>query len=100
MTREQLMAALSANDIFCGIVQELAEVLADPHLHQRGALRKINHPELGPVTIFTSPIRLNSEPNAPRSYAPSLGQDNEAFYAQEFSFTMDEIASLRKRGVI
>jgi CoA:oxalate CoA-transferase len=100
MTREQLMALLSASDIFCGIVRELAEVLEDPHLHQRGTLREIEHPDLGPLTIFTSPLRFNGDPNTPRSYAPKLGQDNDVFYAQEFGFSPDEIASLRDRRVI
>jgi crotonobetainyl-CoA:carnitine CoA-transferase CaiB-like acyl-CoA transferase len=100
MMREQVMALLSANDIFCGIVQELAEVLTDPHLHQRGTLCEINHPDLGPLTIFTSPLRLNGEPNTPRSYAAKLGQDNDAFYAEEFGLSATEIDSLRNRGVI
>jgi crotonobetainyl-CoA:carnitine CoA-transferase CaiB-like acyl-CoA transferase len=99
-TREQVMEALSSNDIFCGIVKELSEVLADPHLHQRGTLREIDHPELGPLTIFTSPLRLNGEPNVPRSYAPKLGQDNESFFAEEFGLAPGEIASLRSRKVI
>jgi CoA:oxalate CoA-transferase len=100
MTREEVMTTLSAHDIFCGIVKELAEVLADPHLHQRGTLRDIDHPDLGPLTIFTSPLRLNGEPNSPRSLAPKLGQDNEAFYAEEFDLTTAEIAALRERKVI
>jgi CoA:oxalate CoA-transferase len=99
-TREQVMAELSANDIFCGIVKELAEVMADPHLHQRGTLREIDHPDLGPLTIFTSPLRFNGEPNMPSSYAPKLGQDNDVFYAEEFGLTTSEIASLRERRVI
>jgi crotonobetainyl-CoA:carnitine CoA-transferase CaiB-like acyl-CoA transferase len=100
MTREQVMALLSANDIFCGIVKELDEVLNDPHLHQRGTLREIHHPDLGPLTIFTSPLRLNGESNAPHSYAPKLGQDNDSFYADEFGLTATEIAALRDRNVI
>jgi CoA:oxalate CoA-transferase len=100
MTREQVMTILSAEDIFCGIVQELPEVLADPHLHQRGTLREIDHPELGRLTIFTSPMRFNGEPNNPRSYAPKLGQDNDAFYAEEFGLSAAEIASLRDRRII
>jgi formyl-CoA transferase len=99
-TREQLMTELSANDIFCGIVKELPEVLSDPHLHQRGSLREIDHPELGPLTIFTSPLRLNGEANVPRSHAPKLGQDNDAFYAEEFGLSPAEIAALRERNVI
>jgi CoA:oxalate CoA-transferase len=99
-SREELMAELAASDIFCGVVKELPEVLSDPHLHQRGTLREIDHPELGPLTIFTSPLRLNGEPNAPRSYAPKLGQDNDAFYAEEFGLSAAEIASLRERKII
>jgi formyl-CoA transferase len=100
MTRTQVMEVLSANDIFCGIVKELAEVLADSHLHQRGTLREIDHPHLGPLTIFTSPLRFNGESNIPRSYAPKLGQDNDAFYSEEFGLTTEEIVQLRNRRVI
>jgi CoA:oxalate CoA-transferase len=100
MTREEVMAALSANDVFCGIVKELAEVLADPHLHQRGTLREIDHPDLGPLTIFTSPLRFNGEPNMPHCFAPKLGQDNDIFYAEEFGLPATEIAALRSRRVI
>jgi CoA:oxalate CoA-transferase len=99
-SREELMAELAASDIFCGVVKELPEVLSDPHLHQRGTLREIDHPELGPLTIFTSPLRLNGEPNAPRSYAPKLGQDNDVFYAEEFGLSAAEMASLRERKII
>lgn len=100
MTREQVMEVLSANDIFCGIVKELAEVLADPHLHQRGTLREIEHPDLGPLTIFTSPLRFNGESNIPRSCAPKIGQDNDAFYSEEFGLTTEEIVQLQDRSVI
>jgi CoA:oxalate CoA-transferase len=99
-SREQVMRTLSAADIFCGIVKELPEVLADPHLRQRGTLRDIDHPDLGRLTIFTSPLRLNGEPNFPRSYAPKLGQDNESFYAEEFGLSTAEIAALRERKLI
>jgi len=75
-------------------------VLFRSHLHQRGTLREIDHPELGPLTIFTSPLRFNGQPNVPQSYAPKLGQDNDTFYAEEFGLTMDEITSLRARRVI
>jgi len=36
----------------------------------------------------------------PHSYAPKLGQDNDAFYAEEFGLSTAEIASLRNRRVI
>jgi crotonobetainyl-CoA:carnitine CoA-transferase CaiB-like acyl-CoA transferase len=99
-TRQQIMDKLAANDLFGGIVKSLDEVMTDPHLHERGTLREIDHPELGPMTIFTSPLRLNGEPNIPRSPAPTIGKDSDQFYANELGLTAAEIASLRDRKVI
>jgi crotonobetainyl-CoA:carnitine CoA-transferase CaiB-like acyl-CoA transferase len=74
--------------------------MADPYLHQRDTLREIDHPELGRLTIFTSPLCFNGNSDAPHSYAPRLGQDNDAFYAAEFGLIAAEIAALRERNVI
>ncbi|HVN90526.1 MAG TPA: CoA transferase [Candidatus Binataceae bacterium] len=100
LTRQQIMDLLAAKDLFGGIVKEIDEVMTDPHLHERGTLREIDHPQLGRMTIFTSPIRLNGEPNVPRSPAPMIGRDNDDFYAKELGLSADEIAALRDRKVI
>jgi CoA:oxalate CoA-transferase len=98
--RVEIMETLAANDIFGGIVKELDEVMTDPHLHQRGTLREIDHPELGRITIFTSPIRLDGEANTPRSPAPKVGQHNDDFYASELGLRPEAIAEMRSRKVI
>jgi CoA:oxalate CoA-transferase len=99
-TRSELMELLNSNDIICGIVKELPEVMTDPHLLQRGALQPIDHPQLGPITIFTSPLRFNGEPSRPRSPSPMLGADNEQVYRGELGFSAEEFASLRERKII
>jgi formyl-CoA transferase len=99
-TRADLMDLLGRNEIIVGIVKELGEVLTDPHLRHRGTLREIDHPELGRMTIFTSPLRLDGESNAPRSPAPPLGRDNDSFYMDELGFSASEIAAMRERKVI
>jgi crotonobetainyl-CoA:carnitine CoA-transferase CaiB-like acyl-CoA transferase len=52
------------------------------------------------MTIFTSPLRLDGESNAPRSPAPPLGRDNDSFYTDELGFSAGEIAAMRERKVI
>jgi len=99
-TREQLMTELSANDVICGIVKELPEVMTDPHLFERGALRDIEHPQLGRMTIFTSPLRFGGKPTAPKTPSPLLGADNQRVYGQELGLSEEEIADLRSRHVI
>jgi CoA:oxalate CoA-transferase len=99
-TRLQIMEELSANDILCGIVKELPEVMTDPHLLERGTLREVDHPLLGRMTIFTSPLRLNGEPNVPRSPSPALGADNDRFYGEELGLSAPEIQDLRDAKII
>lgn len=99
-TRRELFDLMAAADVFCGMVQDLPEVMADPHLLARGMLREIDHPALGPMTIFTSPLRLNSEPSAPTSMSPALGQENDRIYRGELGLSAEEIAGLRDRKVI
>jgi CoA:oxalate CoA-transferase len=99
-TRQELLNLLSANDVICGSVKELPEVMTDPHMRERGALREINHPQLGPMTIFTSPVRLNGEASEPRSPSPVHGADTEAFYRMEFGYSAEKIADLRERKIV
>lgn len=98
--KQEVMDALNAADVFCGIVKELPEVMADPHLHARGMLCEIEHPQAGSVTVFTSPLRVGAAPSAVRAPSPALGQDNAAFYRAELGFDQDELTRLRERGVI
>jgi crotonobetainyl-CoA:carnitine CoA-transferase CaiB-like acyl-CoA transferase len=99
-TRRQLMEELSANDVICGIVKELPEVMTDPHMFERGALQQMDHPQLGPITIFSSAIRLNGEAAVPRAPSPLLGADNDSVYGGELGLSRDELASLRERKII
>jgi CoA:oxalate CoA-transferase len=99
-TRRELFEIMAAADVFCGIVQELPEVMADPHLLARGMLREVDHPVLGPITIYTSPLRLNGEPSAPTATSPALGEGNDRFYRDELGLSAGEIAALRERKVI
>jgi len=99
-TRQQLMNELSANDVICGIVKELPEVMTDPHLFERGALQEVDHPHLGRMTIFTSPLRFEGKPARPKSLSPLLGADNDRVYGEELGLTRTEIAELRERKII
>jgi formyl-CoA transferase len=99
-TKRELFETMAAAGVFCGIVQGLSEVMADPHLLARGMLREVDHPVLGPMTIYTSPVRLEAEPSVPTSMSPALGEGNDRIYRDELGLSADEIAALRARKVI
>lgn len=99
-TKREVMEKLTAADVTCGMVNEIAEVLNDPHLRERGTLQDIIHPTVGKVTVLASPIRLNGETPTIDSAAPTLGQHNDLVYGKLLGLSEQEIASLREQGVI
>jgi CoA:oxalate CoA-transferase len=99
-TKRDVMEKLTAADVTCGMVNEIPEVLNDPHLRERGTLQDIIHPTVGKVTVLASPIRLNGDKPTIDSPAPTLGQHNDLVYGKLLGLSEKEIASLREQGVI
>jgi formyl-CoA transferase len=99
-TKREVMEKLTAADVTCGMVNEIPEVLNDPHLRERGTLQDITHPVAGKVTVLASPIRLNGDEPTIDSPAPTLGQHNDLVYGKLLGLSEKEIASLKEQGVI
>jgi formyl-CoA transferase len=78
LTKEELFSRIMKAKVPSAPVRTLTEVIEDPHLHKRGALRWIDHPEHGRLVIAETPLRLHG--NARPEYRPSvpLGQDTQA----------------------
>lgn len=97
--REPLFTLLMQHRVPCAPVRTLHEVVNDPHLHARGMLQWIDHPELGRIVVQASPIRYDG--SAPMAHKPSgrLGEDNDAVL-RWLGLTEAEIGTLRSEGVL
>jgi crotonobetainyl-CoA:carnitine CoA-transferase CaiB-like acyl-CoA transferase len=80
-----------------GKVNSVAEVLDHPQVKARNFVREMESP-VGPVPVLGSPLRLSDSPER-LDGIPALGGDTEAIL-QELQYTDEEIATLRKGGVI
>ena len=49
--KQELFELLQRRRVPCAPVRELADVVADPHMHERGALQWQDHPELGRIVV-------------------------------------------------
>jgi len=98
-TRDDLRRILSENGAVCAPVMKLTEVLRDPHLHDRGLLHHVDHPEYGAMVLMQTPMRYAGVD--PVDYQPShrLGQDNDDIL-QGLGYSADQIVKLRDSGVI
>jgi CoA:oxalate CoA-transferase len=99
-TRMQLFELLNKTGAACAPVRTLHEVLADPHLRQRGMLHDIDHPEYGKLVVMNSPIHYGGVKQPDYKHSGEMGADIDAIFGGELKLTKAEIEDLRKAGDI
>jgi len=100
MEKDELVALLSAKRIPCAPVREIDEVVNDPHMHARGTLKRIDHPELGNVVLPASPMVFPGTEEIDLIPSKSLGQDNETVFGDWLGLEPDELKRLIADGTI
>jgi crotonobetainyl-CoA:carnitine CoA-transferase CaiB-like acyl-CoA transferase len=102
LTTAQAAEALNERGVPCAPVRTLDEIVTDPHLIERGLLQNIEHPDLGPVPAFASPLRYGADVSTARAPLPSpnLGEHNDEIYRGELGLSDTELGQLRTDGVI
>jgi crotonobetainyl-CoA:carnitine CoA-transferase CaiB-like acyl-CoA transferase len=98
--KQSLFEILLRNRVPCAPVRDLDEVVNDPHMHARGALHWIEHPDLGRIPVPGSPMRYQD--SAARAIVASrrLGEDNRAVYTDWLGIAPAELAALQAEGVV
>jgi CoA:oxalate CoA-transferase len=98
--KQELFDTLIARHVPCAPVRDLEEVVNDPHMHARGALQRIDHPELGEITVPRSALRFEGSALTELTPSGRLGAENDRVYGEWLGLSAADIADLRKTGVI
>lgn len=98
--KQPLFEHLMKHHVPCAPVRDLAEVVNDPHMHQRGALQWQVHPELGRIPVQHSPLRFDGVELKKLEPSAKLGQHNTDVYGGELGLSDRELELLKKEGVI
>jgi CoA:oxalate CoA-transferase len=100
LPKMEVFARAKANRVPCAPVRTAPEVMHDPHMHERGMLEDVEHPELGRIVVQTTPLRLHGSAKPPMRPSPKVGQHNDEIYGGWLGLSGEEIARLREEGVI
>jgi crotonobetainyl-CoA:carnitine CoA-transferase CaiB-like acyl-CoA transferase len=79
--------------------REGRDLYADEHLRARGALVKIDHPELGELELVRVPWRVNDQ-EVPMTAAPQLAAHNQYVLGEILELKEQEIIALRQNKII
>lgn len=96
----EIFAAASRARIPAAPVRNVAEIMSDPHMHGRGMLEHIDHPQLGRVVLPNSPLRLHGAAKVAPTPSPKVGADNLSIYGDWLGLSAGEISEMRAEGVI
>jgi CoA:oxalate CoA-transferase len=80
-------------------VLTLNDAMAQPHLVERGTVRQVRDPQLGPFAIPGSPVRFSARSDSTELRADLLGEHNEQILL-EAGLTNEDIAQLYSEKVI
>jgi CoA:oxalate CoA-transferase len=100
LPKMEIFALLKAGRVPSAPVRTAPEVMHDEHMHERGMLVEIDHPELGHITLPTSPLRLHGLAKAPAAASPTIGQHNAEVYGGWLGLSDSELAALKAEGVV
>ncbi len=82
-------------------VHSPGDVLASPHLEERGFLKQVEYPEAKTkIRCPGLPFKSSAFPVFPDRPAPMIGQDNESIYINELGIDRDEMERLVSINVI
>ncbi|MGO8873058.1 MAG: CaiB/BaiF CoA transferase family protein [Acidimicrobiales bacterium] len=100
LTAAEVEAACIAHEVPVGTAYSAADILSDPHVAARGDVVTVDDPVAGPHRQQAPFPRLDGRrPVAPRP-APRLGEHNGEVWGGLVGLSDDELAHLRRGGVI
>lgn len=100
LARAEAVAAAQRSGVPAAPVRDLEEVVNDLHLHERGMLRWVDHPEVGRVVLPSSPLRFEGAPAPELVPSPRHNADEAEILGGLLGMGEAERDALRAAGAV
>jgi crotonobetainyl-CoA:carnitine CoA-transferase CaiB-like acyl-CoA transferase len=91
---------LEERGVPCGPINTIDQVFADAQAQARGLKRFLSHATAGPLPVVANPVRMASHDTTAPKAPPLLGEDTDAVLSGLLGLSAEEIAELRREGVV
>jgi crotonobetainyl-CoA:carnitine CoA-transferase CaiB-like acyl-CoA transferase len=99
-TMRDWLESLERAGVPCGPINTVADVFADRQVQARGLKLDLPHPSIGLVPSVANPIKYSATPISYSSAPPMLGADTDEILREMIGVPPEEIARLRKAGIV
>lgn len=94
------VALMDKNDIPCGPVNSIDQVVDDPHTAAREMITEVEHSKAGRLKVVNSPLKLSRTPVKIERACPELGEHTEEILQNLLGFSQEKITELRSLQAI
>ncbi len=95
-TRDELIAALDAVEVPVGPVNDVAEILNDPHVAARGLVGEFDYPGIGVFKALGLPYKFAGFDDPQIGRPPTLGEHTEEVLTGFLGYSKEKVAQLRE----
>jgi CoA:oxalate CoA-transferase len=99
-TTAEWLALLEPQGIMCGPVNNIAQVVYDPHIKERGMVAEVNHPRVGKLRVTGTPMKFSRTECKIERACPDVGEHTQQILSRMLGMLPEQIEELRKNGVI
>ena len=99
-TTLEWVSILEKAGVPCGPINNLKEVFADEQVKARGLRVEVPHASAGKVPVVRSPMRFSGTPIEYNMGPPLLGQHTDEVLTKTLGKSAEEIARLKKSGIV
>jgi CoA:oxalate CoA-transferase len=97
---EEWITLLDAHRVMCGPVNNIEQVVRDPHINERGMFVEVHHSQAGKLKVVGTPMKFSRTPCRIEKASPELGEHTDEVLSAWAGLTKEEIEELRESGVL
>jgi len=97
---QEALDLLTAHQVPHAPIMSMADIFTDPHFRERNMILDVPEPSLGTIPQPGVVPKLSRTPGTVRHAGPRVGEHTEAILSEYLKLGPDEIAGLRRDGVI
>lgn len=97
---KEWMSLFDENNIMAGPVNNIEQVVNDPHIQHREMFVDVEHSRVGSMKVVGTPMKFSRTPCRIEKASPELGEHNQEVFSGWLNLSPEEIEDLRKEGII
>jgi len=97
---KEWLEILDSNDVMCGPVNNIEQVINDPHVNEREMIVDVGHPTEGKLKVVGTPMKFSRTTCQIEKASPDLGEHTEKILSSMLGYSDDEINKLREDEVV